>query len=76
MPVMHCYLVRTKPVAINDVAIVSTNSEVKVVLPLYDGVTLVEKLGKVNVASKASSMAKPIGTNSNSMVREKVREVC
>lgn len=75
MPVMPNYLVKTKPVANNVVAIVSNNLEDKVVLPLYVDVTSVEEIGKANEVYKVNFMAKPIETNPNSIAMEKAMEV-
>lgn len=75
MPVMHYYLVKIKLVANIVVAIVVNNIEDKVDLPLFDDDTLVEKLGKANVAYKVNYMAKPIEINSISMVKAKVMEI-
>lgn len=70
MPVMHYYLDKIKLVAINVDAIVANNLEVKVDLPHYVDVTLVEEIGKVIEAFKDSFMAKPIETIPNSIVEE------
>lgn len=65
---MHCYLVRIKQVAINVDAIVVNNLEVKVDLPHYVAVTLVEENGKAIVVYKVILMAKPIEIIPNSIV--------